>query len=96
MRRQDKPLALSNENTRVFLNNIILPGFAKDLLAYGQKHPIMEEFNELRFLAAIDNLIRNLRENNVPGEKLFETETLAKWFTKNIRETPLDRESANT
>ena len=39
----------------------------------------------------MNSLIRNLRENDVPGEKLFEIEAAAKWYSKNIRETPLDR-----
>ena len=42
-------------------------------------------------MADIDNLIGNLRENNVPGEKLFEIEAASKWYSKDIRETPLDR-----
>ena len=33
---------------------------------------------------------RNLRKNKLPGEKLFEIERAAKWYSKNIRETPLD------
>ena len=89
--RQDKPLKASNEKTVAVLDNIILSGFAKDLLVFGPKHPIRDKFEELHFLAAIDSLIRNVRENNVPGEKLFEIEAAAKWYSKNIRETPLDR-----
>ena len=42
-------------------------------------------------MADIGNLIRNLRENNVPGEKMFEIEAAAKLYSKNIRETPLDK-----
>ena len=89
--RQDKPLRASNEKTVAVLDNIILPGFVKDLLAFGPKHQIRDKFKELHLLAAIDSLIRNLRENIVPGEKLIEIETAAKWYSKNIRETPLDR-----
>ena len=68
--RQDKLLRASNEKTVAVLDNIILPGFVKDLLAFGPKHQIRNKFKELHFLAAIDSLIRNLRENNVPGEKI--------------------------
>ena len=35
--------------------------------------------------------MRNLRENNVPGEKLFEIEAVAKWYSKNLRKTHSDR-----
>ena len=88
---QEKPLRASDEKTVAFLDNIILPGFVMDLLAFGQKHPIRDKFKELHFLADIDSLIRDLRQNNVPGGKLFEIEAAAKWYPKNIRETPLDR-----
>ena len=84
---QEKRLRSSNENTVVVLGNIILPGFVKDLLVFGPKRRIRDKFKELHFLADIDNLIRNLRVNNVPGEKLFEIESAAKWCSKNIRET---------
>ena len=88
--RQDKPLGSSNEKTVEVLDNI-LQGFVKDLLAFGTKHPIRDKFKELDFLADIDNLIRNLRESNVPVEKLFENEAATKCYSKNIRETSLDR-----
>ena len=89
--RQDKPLRSSNEKTAVVLDNIILPEFVRDLLAFGLQHPIRDKFKELHFLADIDSLIENLRENNVQGKKLFEIEAAAKRYSKNIRETPLDR-----
>ena len=89
--RQDKPLRISNEKTVAVKDVIILPKFVMDWLAFGPKHPIMDKFKELHFLADIDSLIRNLRQNNVPGEYLFEIEAAAEWNSKNIRETPLDR-----
>ena len=60
------------------LDNIILLGCVGDLLAFGRKHPIRDKFEELHFLAGIDNLIRNLRENYGPGKKQFENEAAAK------------------
>ena len=64
--------------------------FVRDLLAFGPKHPIRDKFKELHLSAAIENLIRNLRENNVTAEKLFEIEM----YSKNIREIPLERSLA--
>ena len=89
--RQHKQLRSSNEKTVEVLVNSILPGFVKDLFVFDPKNPIRDKFKELHFLADIDSLIRNLRENSVPGEKLFEIEAAAKFYSKNIRETPLDR-----
>ena len=45
----------------------------------------------MHFLADVDILVRELRENNTEGEKLCEIEASAKWYAKNVRETPLDR-----
>ena len=39
-----------------------------ELLAFDPKHPIRDKFTELHFLADIDTLIRNMRENNVPSK----------------------------
>ena len=89
--RQDKPLRSSNEKTVVVLDNINLPGFVRDLLVFGPKHPKRDKFEELHFLADKDSLIRNLRENNVAGEKLIQIEAAAKWYSNNLRETTLDR-----
>ena len=95
--RQDKPLRSSKEKTVVVLDNIwiynisINSGFVRNLLAFGPKHPIRDKFKELYFLADIESLIKILGENKVPVDKLFEIEAAAKWFSKNIRETTLDR-----
>ena len=91
LEKQEKTLRSSEEKTVVVLSKIILPTFVKDLLAFGPKHPIREKFKELHFLVDVDSLMRNLRENNVPEEKLLEIETAAKWYSKNIRERPLYR-----
>ena len=45
----------------------------------------------MHFLADVDRLVRELRENNTDGEKLCEIESSAKWYAKNVRETPMDR-----
>ena len=45
----------------------------------------------MHFLADVDRLVRELRENNADGEELCEIESSAKWYAKNVRETPMDR-----
>ena len=45
----------------------------------------------MHFLADVDRLVRELRENNIEGEKLSELESSAKWYAKNVRETQMDR-----
>ena len=66
--RQDKPQRSSDEKTVMVLDDINLPRSFTDLLAFGRKHPIRDKFKQLHFLADIDNLIANLREENIPGE----------------------------
>ena len=50
-----------------------------------------DKFNEVHFLAGLDQLVRELRENKSEGEKLCESEDSAKWYAKRVRETPMDR-----
>ena len=45
----------------------------------------------MHFLADVDKLVRELRENNTEGEKLCEIEASEKWYAKNVRETSMDR-----
>ena len=59
------------------LNCQILPD-----VSLGPKHQVS---------ADVDRLIRELRENNTDGEKLCEIESSAKWYAKNLSETPMDR-----
>ena len=84
--RQDQPLRSSNQMTVVVLNDIILTRFKRDLLLFGPKPPIRDKLKNFQFLAHVDNLIRNLRENNAPDEKLFEIEAAAKWYSKTSEE----------
>ena len=73
------------------MDNLELPVFVEDLLSYGPKHPVKDKFNKTQFIADIDKLVNNLRQNGVNGEKLCEIEASAKWYAKNQRETPVDR-----
>ena len=68
-----------------------LQKFLLDILSLGPKHPVKDKFNEVHFLADVDKLVRELRENNTEGEKLCEIEASAKWYAKNVPEIPLDR-----
>ena len=89
--RQNRPLRNGSHNNVVTLDGVELPKCVLDVLLLGQKHPIRDKFNEVRFLADVDGLVRELRENNTDGEKLCELELSAKWYAKNVRETPMDR-----
>ena len=90
-KRQDRPLLNGSHSNVVIMNGRELPKFVLDILSLGPKHPERDKFNEVHFLADVDKLVRELRENNTEGEKLCEIEASAKWYAKNVRETPLDR-----
>ena len=89
--RQDRSLRNGSHNNVVTLEGVELPKFVLDVLSLGPKHPVRDKFNEVHFLADVDRLVRELWENNTDGEKLCEIELSAKWYTKNVRETPMDR-----
>ena len=89
--RQDRPLRNGSHNNVVTLDGVELPKFVLDVLSLGPKHPVRDKFNEVHFLADVDRLVRELTENNTDGEKLCEIESSAKWYAKNVRETPMDR-----
>ena len=65
-----------------------LSKFILDILSLEPKYPVRDKFNEVHFLADLDKLVRELRENNTEGEKFCEIEVSAKWYAKNIRQTP--------
>ena len=49
-----------------------LPKFVLDILSLGPKHPVRDKFNELDFLADVEKLVRELRDNKTEGETLIE------------------------
>ena len=67
-----------------------------DVLSLGKKHPVRDKFNEVHFLADVDRLVRELRENNIDAEKLCEIKSSPKSYAKNVRETPMYRRVKNT
>ena len=67
--RQD--IALRNgSHSNVIMDGRERPKFVRDILSMGANHPVRAKFNEVHFLADVDKLIRELRENNTEGEKL--------------------------
>ena len=89
--RQDRPLRNGSRSDVVIMDGRELPTFVLDFSSLGPKQPVKDKFNEVHFLADVDKLVRELRENNTEVEKLCEIEASAKWCAKNVRETSLDR-----
>ena len=70
---------------------LILDGNQKICYHYEVHFLEVHYHNEMHFLADVDRIVRELRENNTDGEKLCEIELSAKWYAMNVRETPMDR-----
>ena len=88
---KNRPLRNGSHNNVVRLDGVELPKFVLDVLSLSPKDPVRDKFNEVHFLADIDRLLRELRENNTDGEKICEIELSAKCYANNVRESPMDR-----
>ena len=89
--RHDRPLRNGFHNIAVILDGVKLPKFVTDVLSLGPKHSIRDKFNEMHFLADVDRLVCELRESSTDGERLCEIESSAKWYTKKVRDAPMNR-----
>ena len=59
-----------------------LPKFVLNILSLGPKYPVRHNCNEVHLLADVDKLYMNYARIN---------EASAKWYAKDVRETPMDR-----
>ena len=89
--RQNRPIKEQNFDSNRILDDISLPSFVKNLLSYGPKYPIPDNFNKVHFLADINKLVCGLRKSGTDCEKLCEIEASAKCYAKNVRKTHADR-----
>ena len=80
-KRKNRPLR-DNDGAIKTLDNLKLPFFVNDLFSNGPKHPVKDKFIEIYFLADIDKLVNNLRQNGANGKKLCENEATAKSYAK--------------
>ena len=88
--KQDRPLQNGSHNNFDNLNGVELSKFVPDSLSLGPKHSVRDKFNELHFLADVQRLVREIRENNTDGENLCQKQLSAKCYSKNVEETPMD------
>ena len=68
--RHDRPLKNLDERSVRILDEMILPLWMREVLSFGPKHPVRDNFNEIHFLADIDSFLCELKLNRIPGEKL--------------------------
>ena len=89
--KQSKPLCNVGDTVKV-LDDLKVPSKILEYLSLGPKHPILDKFNEIQFLADIDGLLHNLNSNGASKEKLDEVNALALWYNKEMkkqREDPM-------
>ena len=94
---QSKPLSRIKDTIKM-LDNVKIPDTIAAFLAFCPKYPVRDEFNELQFLADVDSLLHNLKQENAPHEKLDEVNPLALWYCKRMkqqREDPMLKKMKN-
>ena len=79
-----------DERSVRILDEVVLPLGARVVLSFGPKHPVRDKFNEIHFLADIDNFLSELKLNRLPGENLCEIQAAAKRYAKNVKKTSSD------
>ena len=70
------------------LDNIELPGWVHEVLSLGPKYHTRVSFNVTHFLADIDILLSQLKNQKTSGKTLCEIEAAAKIYAKKVRQTP--------
>ena len=70
LERQDRTLWNGSHSNVVIRDDLDFPKFMLDILPLGPKHPVRDKFNEVHFLADVNNILRELRESKTEGEKL--------------------------
>ena len=89
--KQSKPLCNFGDTVKV-LDDLKVPSKLLEYLSLGPKHPILDKFNKIPFLADIDGLLHNLKSNGASKEKLDEVNALTLWCNKDKnkqREDPM-------
>ena len=84
---QDRPLRIGSHYNVVTLDGVELPIFVLVVLSLSSKHAVRDKFNEIHFVADVDRFYCELRDML----KSCEGEYFAKWYAKNVHETPMDR-----
>ena len=89
--RHSKPLRTVKDTVEILDDSISPPSWVTDLLSLGPKHPILDKFRELHFLADVDSLLRTLKENNASNDCLNDVNALAQWYVKKAKQQRPDR-----
>ena len=84
---QEKPLR-GVENTVKVIGAIDPPRFVIDLLSFGPKHPVRDEFNEMHFLADVDRLLCDL---DLAGEQVNEVQAAVTGYVSKMKKQKPDR-----
>ena len=83
---QEKPLRRSGNNV-ITIGDIKLPTFVTEFLSLGPRHPVVEKFDEMPFLAAMDNCMSQLKEK----EAINELNSSAMWYRKAMKQSKPDK-----
>ena len=80
--RQNRTLGKLHRKAVKVQDDLKMSGWVNELLSMGPKHSVRDKFNEVHFLADINNFMSEMKKHDALGGKLCEIEAAAKWYTK--------------
>ena len=89
--KQEKPLR-NIKNTVRLMCDINLPQYASDLLSFGPKHPIRDNFDDMNFPADMDLL----QSQNTDTDTCNDLKAIATWYVKLAKRQSSDRALTKT
>ena len=87
---QEKPLR-SVENTVKIIGDLKPPKYVIDLLSLGPKHPVLEQFNEMHFLANIEKVLARMKNDDSNIDAMNEVNALTLGYLKQMKRQKPDR-----
>ena len=87
---QEKPLR-SVGNTVKIIGDLEPPKYVIDLLSLGPKHPVLDQFNEMHFLADIDKVLAQMKNDDSNIDAMNEVNALTVGYLKQMKRQRPDR-----
>ena len=87
---QEKPLRSVGNTVKIF-GDLKPPKYVIDLLSLGPKHPVLDQFNEMHFLADIDKVLARMKNYDSNIDAMNERNALTVGYLKQMKRQKPDR-----
>ena len=84
---------MDEKSVRV-LDEVVLSLWVREVLSFGPKHPVRDEFHKIHILAVIDSFFVRIEVKRLHGEKLCQIEAAAKRYARKVKQAPSDKRVA--